>query len=79
MENTQINRTNHFARAESHFIEWAKKNSKEISSLVPVDDTSDLEAVGAAIGSAKFVALSEGFHNCKEMMSLHHRIIRYLV
>ena len=79
MEDTKTNCNDHFARSESHFIEWAKKKSKEISSLVPVDDTSDLQAVGAAIGSAKFVALSEGFHNCKEMMSLHHRIIRYLV
>ena len=22
---------------------------------------------------------SEGFHNCREMMALHHRIIQYLV
>ena len=79
MEDTKINCNNYFAAAESRFIEWAKQNAKEISSLVPVDDICDLEAVGAAIGSAKFVALSEGFHNCKEMMSLHHRIIRYLV
>jgi len=29
--------------------------------------------------SASVVLLSEGFHNCKEMMMLHHRIIQHLI
>ena len=67
-----------FERAEACFIEWAKQNAATILSLEPSDNNSDLEAIAGAIGNAKFVALSEGFHNCKEMMSLHYRIIRYL-
>ena len=79
MKNQESVSDANFSCAEHHFHEWARQNTIEISSLVPVDDDSDLEVIAAAIGSAKFVALSEGFHNCKEMMSLHHRIIRYLV
>ena len=45
----------------------------------PFYDFSDLEHIAKAIGDSKFVVLSEGYHNCKEMMSLHYRIIRYLV
>ena len=70
----------YFNKAESCFIEWAKQNITDILSLKPKNDGNlDLEEIVTAIGNAKFVALSEGFHNCKEMMSLHHRIIRYLI
>ena len=68
-----------FEQAESSFIEFAKHNATPIVSLVPTDDNGDLEAIAKAIGNAKVVVLGEGFHNCREMMSLHHRIIRYLV
>ena len=68
-----------FDLAESHFVEWAKKHSKKIESFIPTDDNSDLEVIAESIGNASFVALSEGYHNCNEMMSLHYRIIRYLI
>ena len=69
-----------FNKAESCFIEWAKQNLTEIQSLeAKNDDNMDLEEIVKAIGNAKFVALSEGFHNCKEMMSFHCRIIRHLI
>ena len=65
--------------AEKSFLEWSKENRIEISSLKPTEENKDLEAIANSIGDAKFVALSEGFHNCKEMMSLHCRIIQYLI
>jgi hypothetical protein len=65
--------------SQEAFIEWGKQNTISIHSLVAVDDNSDLKAIADAIGDAKVVALSEGFHNCKEMMQLHERLIRYLV
>ena len=65
--------------AEKCFLEWSKENHTVISSLTPTDENKDLEAIANSIGDSKFVALSEGFHNCKEMMSLHCRIIQYLI
>ena len=64
---------------ETEFINWAKQNLVEIKSLDTIEENSDLKEIAKAIGGAKVVALSEGFHNCKEMMKLHHRLIRYLV
>jgi erythromycin esterase-like protein len=70
----------YFSKAESCFIEWTKQNMTEIQSLNTKNDGNmDLEEIAKAIGNSKFVALSEGFHNCKEMMSLHCRLIRYLI
>ena len=65
--------------ADTDFINWAKQNLVEIQSLDTEDDNGDLKEMAKAIGEAKVVALSEGFHNCKEMMKLHHQIIHYLV
>jgi len=64
---------------ENSFVSWGKQNAIPIVSLTNSTDNSDLEAIGKAIGDVRVVALSEGFHNCKEMMALHHRIIQYLV
>ena len=65
--------------AKNAFVEWGKLNAVDISSLTQTTDNSDLEAIANAIGDARVVAISEGFHNCKEMMQLHERLIRYLV
>lgn len=67
------------ASAKKAFINWGKQNAVEINSLTQNTDNSDLEAIANAIGNARVVAISEGFHNCKEMMQLHDRLIRYLV
>ena len=64
------------------FINWSKKNVVPFHSIVPYDNTdvdAGLKAIGSAIGDARVVALSEGCHNSGSMMSLHHRIITYLV
>mmetsp|Transcript_23953 Transcript_23953/g.31824 ORF Transcript_23953/g.31824 Transcript_23953/m.31824 type:complete len:289 (+) Transcript_23953:172-1038(+) len=72
------------------FLEWAKDHMVAIPSL-PSTNTSNndeththekeewLQAIASSIGNAKIVALSEGYHNCREMMTLHHYIIEYLV
>ena len=62
--------------AEMGFIDWATENVVPILSLHPAEDNTDLEALAKLIGNRSFVALSEGFHNCSEIMSLHYRIIR---
>ena len=65
--------------SETSFVDWARHNTTPIKSLDPEENNDDLKEIAKAIGESRFVALSEGFHNCKEMMKLHHRLIRYLV
>lgn len=65
--------------SEQNFVQWAEQNSTSINSITSSYDNSDLKEIADAIGDAKVVALSEGFHNCKEMMQLHERLIHYLV
>ena len=69
----------YFDSAEEKFIEWAKENAISISSVKPTNENLDLEKIAKTIGDAKFVALSEGFHNCKEMLSVQLRIIQHLI
>ena len=62
------------------FTEWAKQNAVPIVSVDPLDaDDSDLKAIADSVGDAQIVALSEGCHNSRQMMSLHHRIAKYLI
>lgn len=59
-------------------INWSKKNSVAID-ITDFKYQNDVEAIANAIGNAKVVAISEGFHNCKEMMKLNYKIIKYLI
>lgn len=78
--NTQKNcKEEKYSNAKQAFIKWGKQNAISINSLKESDNNSDLEAIANAIGNARVVAISEGFHNCKEMMQLHERLIKYLV
>ena len=64
------------------FFEWARENKIDINSVDPQYDGEniDLKAIASTIGDdVQIVALSEGCHNNKEMMLLHHRIIKYLI
>eukprot|EP00092_Neocalanus_flemingeri_P010380 GFUD01011187.1.p1 GENE.GFUD01011187.1~~GFUD01011187.1.p1 ORF type:complete len:474 (+),score=89.91 GFUD01011187.1:24-1424(+) len=64
----------------TQFIDWAKENAVPITSVNPLaDNDEDLEAIVSTIGEAQVVALSEGCHNSRQMMSLHHRIVKYLI
>lgn len=70
------------------FIEWAVPNAIPINCIQPIkSDEGDqnrrdhfLSYLEGEIqrSSPSVVFLSEGFHNCKEMMSLHHRIVQHL-
>lgn len=70
------------------FIDWAVENAVPIERLTPSDysdstvhNVAFFECLSGAIqsSSASVVMLSEGFHNCREMMTLHHVIIEYLI
>ena len=58
--------------SETAFVDWARHNTTQIKSLDPEENNDDLKEIAKAIGESRFVALSKGFHNCKEMMKLHH-------
>jgi erythromycin esterase len=61
-------------------LEWARDSLVPLQGVDPGrSDDSDLATLAEQIGDARVVLISEGFHNCSEMMRLHHRIIRYLV
>ena len=89
-----INNADHQLLSSSRqaFIDWAVENAVPITSLQPYSYSANcsgdkrlneafFQALTGAIEdcSASVVMLSEGYHNCKEMMTLHHAIIQYLV
>jgi hypothetical protein len=62
------------------FTEWAKQNAVPIVFLEPLEaDDIDLKAIADSVGAAQIVALSEGCHNSRQMMSLHHCNTKYLI
>lgn len=77
-------------KSRDAFIQWAKEHAVPITRLEPhtpnesfeqKPDDIFLQTLSRAIerSSASVVLLSEGYHNCKEMMKLHHCIIQYLI
>ena len=70
------------------FIDWAVPNALPINCIQPTkSDEGDQNRRDPFLSylegevecsSTSVVFLSEGFHNCKEMMSLHHRIVQHL-
>ena len=66
--------------AEHQFVQWAKQAAAPICTLDPTAlDTSNLQLLQQAVGDARVVVLSEAFHNCKEFIYLHHRVIGSLL
>ena len=65
--------------AEHQFVQWAKQVAAPICTLDPSAlDTSNIQLLQQAVGDARVVVLSEAFHNCKDLIYLHHRVIRFL-
>lgn len=64
---------------KARWIEWGQQETV----LFDLEDQSTidtlLEAIAADIDTARVVVLSEGFHNCEEMLQLQYELIRYLV
>jgi len=90
----RINNAEHqlISSSQQAFIDWAVENAVPITSLEPYSYSANcsgdkrhnevfFQALTGAIQacSASVVMLSEGYHNCKEMMTLHHAIIQHLV
>jgi len=61
------------------FIAWGKKNTLSFDSKSTSISDSVLQKISADISDSKVVLLSEGFHNCQEMLQLQSQLIPYLV
>ena len=74
----------HLSESRQVFIDWAIGNAIPIECIHPIQhedkDQSDpfLSYLSDAVSSASVVMLSEGYHNCKEILALHLRIIQHL-
>jgi erythromycin esterase len=51
----------------------------ELSTVVPVDDATDLEPVDDVVADAAVVGLGEATHGTRECFECKHRLVRYLV
>lgn len=61
------------------FIAWGKKKALFFDSKNATLPDSLLQKIADDIGDSKVVLLSEGFHNCEEMLQLQAQLIPYLV
>jgi erythromycin esterase-like protein len=61
------------------FIAWGKKNALTFDSKNKALPDSILRRIAEDIADSKVVLLSEGFHNCEEMLQLQSQLIPYLV
>lgn len=64
---------------EQSFIEWAKKNALSFDPKINALPDSLLQKIAADVADSRVVVLSEGFHNCEEMLTLQYALISYLV
>lgn len=61
------------------FIQWAKQQQLTFDFKKQESLQQLVEKVGEDIGNARVVLLSEGFHNCEEMLQLQYALVTYLV
>lgn len=61
------------------FIAWGKKKALTFDSKSKTLPDSILRRISDDIADSKVVLLSEGFHNCEEMLQLQSQLIPYLV
>jgi erythromycin esterase len=67
------------APAPEEVVEWVRQKAVPIATTDPAHDVSDLEPLGAIVGSARVVALGEATHGTREFFQLKHRMLEYLV
>ncbi len=67
------------AAAPDAVVDWVKQAAIPIATPDPAHDLTDLEPLGALIGSARVVALGEATHGTREFFQLKHRLLEYLV
>lgn len=61
------------------FLAWARSALHPIATTQMSAPMADLEPLGAIVGDAKIVALSETLHGAAESLAFRNRLFRYLV
>jgi erythromycin esterase-like protein len=61
------------------FIKWAQQQQLSFDLKKEASMEMLVKQMGQDIGAAKVVLLSEGFHNCEEMLRLQLALVKYLV
>lgn len=64
---------------KEQFIKWGKENALTFDLNKHLLSDSLLQKIAADISDSKVVLLSEGFHNCEEMLELQSILIPYLI
>jgi erythromycin esterase len=65
--------------ARATFLERARKTRSLVHSLDLDADIADLRPLDAIVGDARVVGIGESWHSAHELVSLRHRMVRYLV
>lgn len=66
-------------QSEEAFVAWATKSHTDFECTDTTISKKLMPTIAADIGDAQVVVLSEGFHNCEEMLQLQYHLIQYLV
>lgn len=61
------------------FVQWAQQQQLTFDFEEEKSLQGLVEKIGQDIGTARVVLLSEGFHNCEEMLQLQYELVTYLV
>lgn len=59
--------------------EWLERNSFQLDSAEPGTDLEDFEPLRKMIGSASIVGLGEANHGSREIFTMKHRVVEFLV
>lgn len=75
----QVGKTRTASGVPSEVTEWMKTAAIPLEGTSPEGGVEDMEALGAAIGDARIVAMGEETHGTHEFFQLKHRMLEYLV
>ena len=75
----QVGGTRAASGVPGEVTEWMKSAAIPLEGTSPEGGVEDMEALGAAIGDARIVAMGEETHGTHEFFQLKHRMLEYLV
>lgn len=61
------------------FLEWARDAARPLVGIDPSLPMTDLESLATLINGARIVGIGESWHGSRELLSLKHRFVRFLV
>ena len=64
---------------QAAFVKWAKSALVPLTTVQPSGSMGELRPLGAMVGDARIVALSEGVHAGAEPLEFRNRVFEYLV